>query len=417
MSIVTSPSEDQNPDEILPPELETRGRDFGNTCLSNRQIVLETGGEDTAEISVGVFWPAGGERPFFDVLEKAKEKAQRLKTPVRIKRNGLTLAVHSRGWGSGGGEGVYFDYQVDVAGISLGIPRKHGPNEKRENLRISIGSLTLMKLRGLESAWRHALGIIEQLSARYLWNRISRIDSCIDIAGQDVGVFVELVRLGHVVTRIRRKKYHEDGTRWTGVTIAPGGATVLRVYDKALEVYVAKPDPEKARLLEELRWGAPVSQAVRLEWQLRRSTLADFGVASVEEYLEQRAAITLNLMSRWFRLTVAPPDRENNNTQRAVTHPMWDDFLSRFFGWMGATDTPAERIGARPFLWPARDAKQALGCLLRVLAYDKAGELIDGVEIRDCLHAVLESVMDGISNPELARKYESKAVLVVVQVV
>ncbi len=41
MSIVASASEDENPEEIPSSEPESRGRDFGNSRLSNRQGVGE----------------------------------------------------------------------------------------------------------------------------------------------------------------------------------------------------------------------------------------------------------------------------------------------------------------------------------------------------------------------------------------
>lgn len=385
---------------------DPRGAGLSNTHPSNRQK-CETGGEDTVHVTLGVKWKDGCEG-LFSALEMAKEQAKKAHTMACAAFGDVLLGIHPAGRKIGT---VYFPYCVETAGLVLFL--KAGACDDSPTARVEAGSSVLMSAGGLWQVWREIKNLLESLGGYVMWDKVSRVDLCCDLPGVDVSQFVRLVQDGQSVGRPREKKYYQSGERWTGVTVGHGDVFV-RVYDKAFEVQTARPDRGKQEILEAYRWGGPQEQAVRVEFQLRREALREFGISSVSDYFRLRAPLLNYLTSGWFRLVASVPDRENNNTTRAEVHPLWTSVCEAFQAWAGATTEVARRAGRRLFRDPIRLLKQSVGCMMAAVS-----DLVDGREMqasefvdkaRDCIFFWLNEMS---SEAEFLDRYRRKALPVV----
>jgi hypothetical protein len=106
----------------------------------------------------------------------------------------------------------------------------------------------------------------------------------------------------------------------------------LRIYDKVREVYVDRPDPVKAGMMEELRWGGHPKSAVRVEFQCRRdlvraAEMTNAGgelvaLDSVEDLFRNVGAVAEWLTLGWVRWC-DDVDRANRHADRAGPSDLW----------------------------------------------------------------------------------------------
>ena len=281
--------------------------------------------------------------------------------------------------------------------------------------------------------------------------RLRRIDLCADVAGMtieadDVDRIVkrpralkdfardasELDDLGYVACvegcRCRRcfekrelgvlagPRSYETGKpgarKICGISVGRGGATMMRIYDKRLELaYVNTHVPDDAcacrRCAEEKRWRAGgwdgKESVTRVEFQIRGEALSELGLRDpdncfdVDEIMTEtgnkrprirrvivghRPAVTgdgevLRLSDRlpwlwatmldWARLVV--PDPDETTTTRLRDDPRWS--LLRSVDWGAVHARPIRRFRARR----AASEAQAIGVMLSQAA--KAGELAE----------------------------------------
>lgn len=348
-----------------------------NTHLANRQGVLprETGGEDTLVLSLGVNWGVG----FVGLVSRLlawKEQAKESHGPVVASLGDRLFLVRPSGSSSGGGHGVHYAFVLETAGYVLKIAGQAEPCKETPNVIVEVGSLELMTGGGVCGAWDQVKRIVEALGGVLVFDKVSRVDLCVDLPGVDVADFYNLIDGEQYACRARKQDFHKDGMRKTGVTLGAGGVVVCRIYDKVYEVTEAHPDPSKREVLEERRWGGPQDKAARVEFQLRRDALKTFGVDGVADYLRLRSGICEYLVDKWLRLLDEKPDRENNNTQRTAPHLVWLEVARAFHAWVGNAGSAVRRVSGLVYGDPVRLVKQAAGCLMAAVAEAKNGALI-----------------------------------------
>lgn len=382
-----------------------RGAGSSNTHPSKRQKG-ETGGEDTAHLSLGVKWK-GDYDGLFSALEGAKEQAKAAHTMACTAFGGVPMGVHPSGRKIGT---VYFPYHVETAGFVVFV--KSGSCEETPTAWVEIGSQVLMSCGGLWPAWMEFKNLLEALGGYVMWNKLSRVDLCVDLPGCYVGDIVRLVQGGQAVGRPRKKQYFQDGERWTGVTVGHGDVLV-RMYDKAYEVQIARPDPRKQELLESYRWGGPQEKATRVEFQLRREALRSLKINSISDYFIDRVKVLNYLTSDWFRLVASVPDRENHNTTRAEVHPFWDSVCQAFQAWAGTTSEVARRAGRRLFRDPIRLLKQGVGCMMSAVSDLVDGREMPPLEFVDKVRECFEFWLNEMPEHEFRDRYRRKALPVV----
>ncbi len=167
----------------------------------------------------------------------------------------------------------------------------------------------------------------------------------------------------------------------TGMSVCPGGALMLRVYDKPAELAGGELDPSSKQVHEGWRWvargwdgSAPVT---RVEFQIRGQAVKEFGVLNPEMWmdpvikapprdsgghvlkipLEEKLDSIWQRCLGWARLVVPDDARPS----RCSNDPRWDLLSTVSFG-EGSRVVAARRrwrLGSTP--------EQALGCNLSLL--------------------------------------------------
>lgn len=322
--------------------------------------------------------------------------------------NGVSVGVYPSGKKSGGGRGMYYRFKVLCRGFVLMISEHSRPIEQTPNVLVEMGSTLLMSTRGLPLAWAELKNTLECLGGYVFWSKVSRMDVCADLPGVNVAELVNLVLAKQRVCRARSLTYFEEEEYWRGIQLGTG-QVVLRMYDKAFEVYRKKQDSVKQHLLLAHRWGGPQDTALRVEFQVRREALKGAGIDGVGDYFRKRKDLVAYLVNDWFRLTAVRPDKANNNTQRAETHPQWLEIVKAFEAWAGASTEPLRRDRRRTQRDPIRLVKQAFGCLLGAVSDLKDGNELTPEEFIILAEECLEWNLGHMSIGEFVQRYQDKA--------
>lgn len=381
------------------------GDDLCITSPSNRQNDLETGGEDTAVFSLYVRWDPDKFEEIMDQLKAAQNAARQdgeaFKGDIlRIgERDYLVQPAGSKGKGKGS---PFYAFVVESRGLRIKISQRMDPHEKIPNVAVNAGSLLLMQA-GLSNVWADVQEALQLLGCTIERNKLTRIDAAADLPGLDISVFCTAMWEKRMICRARKRTFHVDGDRRTGIQCGTGDL-VLRMYDKALETK-QKGDQAKQDFLERYRWGGEQKTATRVEFQLRREGLKSLGVDTVEDWLHKRAAIVAYLCGEWCRL-VTDVDKDNGNHTRAVLMEEWEAVREAFAAWTGRAD-PAERKTT-----PAPDAealvKQAAGCLMSAYAVSQPGVAVDVDEFMATIIDRLYHTITG-NDPAASRHMERLA--------
>lgn len=306
-----------------------------------------TGGEDWLSVN---FWVA------FESFDELKNKLDTAQAAARgrsspnpqfgsptdrdvIQVGDRRLIVQPRGGRLGAGErALAMSWKLRSGqGIELAIANIEDATGSTPNVNAQATSMTMMWL-GFRAVWAEMQSLIEALGGNVHRHSVSRVDAAVDLAGVAINEFYEPFADGHLVTRAKfREAYkearfvseHFSGSQPTGFGI---GKSPLRlvIYDKLLEV---SRNVDKLALLKANRWGGLPDVATRVELQLRRAKLKQFGVETVDDWLHKRSAIIDKLTADWLRFTDGPVDRKH--ARRTPTLPLWERTREAFRGWTG----------------------------------------------------------------------------------
>ena len=166
---------------------------------------------------------------------------------------------------------------------------------------------------------------------------------------------------GCAVARGRKYSFHGENRDLTGFTIGSGRRVSLRVYDKIKELGQSVTGSIKRAILVKSRWGELPEKATRIEYQLRREALTDFGVDDIDDLFSRSDEICAWLTKKWFRLTEKPVQGKHH--ERAVTCSLWADIQALFSRAFGDWKKPIERKKRSVSAAVEPLVKQALGCL------------------------------------------------------
>ena len=145
---------------------------------------------------------------------------------------------------------------------------------------------------------------------------VSRADLFVDVTTD-----CDLTRLEDEqwLTRAQSKaRYSEQGQR-SGHAIGRGGDISLRLYNKTLEMQRSGKDHAKRQWLQR-GWDGH-SPVWRVEAQVRRNALQQFGIRSVDELVRRIGELWRYVVEVWCRLVV--PNPSDQTPSRWPTHPFW----------------------------------------------------------------------------------------------
>jgi hypothetical protein len=263
-------------------------------------------GIDTLDLGLYVIWGPDWKRRL-QILDKKKQQAR--------KKGGLLIGLPSGRkciFKPGGkGENYRFHLQFEAYNLYIGKAARPGLSP---NVYLSIGAKTLW-INSIEIAlsWiAEDLKAIGGGSVQHI--KVSRVDLCADfwIPG---GLSYEFL-FSHKVTRNDKVNPYLDKddlqTYYVGDTKSP---IRLRIYNKGLK---AEKDGTKLWFLE--LWKRESTEDIwRIEFQVRRPALKQFGINSLDDLKEKQAGLWHYLTSKWFSLRL--PDKEK--AERRTIHPLW----------------------------------------------------------------------------------------------
>jgi len=375
-----------------------------------------SGGEDWLSVNFHVDFPHFEELTAqLDLAQAAAitldNKGSFKETPEfrdEIELEGIRFIVSPRGGRLGAGSkalGMKWRLQSEH-GLSVLIANMPTAHKTVPNVNIVAASLPLMR-KGFVVTWRLMQDYLLALGCLTKANKISRVDACVDLVDVAVDQFSDPFSMDWVVSRARQRdayesgvfiSNHKTGRHSTGFAVGKSPLR-LRVYDKLTE---SRKSPEKLALLEATRWGCIPARATRVEFQLSRTKLKQFGVDSVEDWVTKRATILDKLTHDWFRLTDGPVDVKHAN--RASVHPIWEKTRQAFFEWCdGPRDEPLMPL-PKLHVDMSKQVKQMIGMFTGICA--RVGKDIKDNEhyYREFLFAIRDVVGDRNMSSEVHRK-------------
>ncbi len=217
-----------------------------------------------------------------------------------------------------GGKGNNYRFHLEFPGYHLFIGKAVSA-EKSPNVFLSTNAKTLW-LGDLEKVLEEIEADLKSIGGGSL-RRIqpSRCDLTADFLVPG-GFSLEFLQ-SRKVTRSRKSNSYLNGDKLETFYAGDKGGTVqLRIYDKSAEVARDGKKPWFWKL-----WGIdPCPDVWRVEFQLRRPALKQYGVNSLPELDAKIGGIWKDLTERWFSLRL--PGEEN--TERRTVDPFWEKVKS-----------------------------------------------------------------------------------------
>jgi len=242
------------------------------------------------------------------ILDKKKQEAR--------KKGGL-LARMSSGRNfifrpNGKGENYRFHLQFEAYNLFIGKSSAPGSSP---NVYLSIDAKTLW-FNGIETALSWVAEDLQEIGkGKIQFVKVSRVDLCADfwIPG---GVSYDFL-LSHKVTRNDKGNIYLDKDNLETFYLANKKSPVqLRIYNKGLEAN--QQGGKKLWFLDLWKRGS-TEDVWRIEFQLRRPALKQFGINSINDLEEKKAVVWHYLTTKWFSLRL--PD--NDKAERRTFHPFW----------------------------------------------------------------------------------------------
>jgi len=281
-------------------------------------------GIDSLDLGLYVVWGSDWKRRL-QTLDNKKQQAR--------KSGGLLISLPSGRQcifkPGGKGENYRFHLQFDAYNLFIGKAARPGSSP---NVYLSINAKTLW-LDSIATALEWITQDLKAIGGGTIQRvQVSRVDLCADffIAG---GLSHEFI-LAHKITRNDKGKLFLDKNELQTYYAADAKSPVqLRIYNKGLEV---KQGGIKLWFLE--LWQRETTEDIwRIEFQLRRPALKQFGINSLEDLTDKKGGLWNYLTTKWFSLRL--PD--NDKAERKTIHPFWSAVQGSFQ--QDATNSQAKR--------------------------------------------------------------------------
>ncbi len=269
-------------------------------------------GIDTLDLGLFVSWGQGwGDRLL--LLNSKKLAAQKENGGLLLEMpSGRKFIFHA------GGKGNNYRFHIEFPEYHLFIGKASSPG-KSPNVYVSLNSKTLW-FQQIKDAIDEIASDIKFIGGGIIKGiQPSRCDMAADFAVLG-GLSYEFLK-SHKVTRSRKSNQYLNGdTLETLYVGARGGSVQLRIYDKAAEVL-----QEGKKLWFWELWGIqPGAEVWRVEFQLRRPVLKQYGISTLSDLYAKAGGMWKNLTEGWFSLRL----EDNESTERRSFHPFWKEVQS-----------------------------------------------------------------------------------------
>jgi hypothetical protein len=167
-----------------------------------------------------------------------------------------------------------------------------------------------------------ALGIHEKII------NLSRVDICADFI---TDAPLDSIREIQWVTRAKIIDRHTDSRQFSGFSIGRGGNITARLYNKTLEMQ-KKPRPYLEDIWKRQGWNG-TDTVWRLEFQLRRPLLKEFGVSQYPDLEKSLSGLWDYCTNKWLRLT--NPSETDKTQSRWPSDDIWESLQAAQFSGEG----------------------------------------------------------------------------------
>ncbi|MES9691088.1 replication initiation factor [Bacillus toyonensis] len=264
-------------------------------------------GIDTVEFGLELSGYFENFKEFWEVLSSMKNEAQDTGREREININNVNLKVHRKGI-------PFYEYQLscdDFLIYFMDQPVLNTPPIKVRFLSSYLWSF------GFQGAVERFYKWFECFKGEINCTKVSRIDICVDT---DEIEFLE-EDIGQIVTRAKGKTKHfvndeyYNGRNFSGFTIGRGQPLLGRIYNKTLEIKTSQ-KTWFHQVWKEKSWNEE-KDVWRVEFQIRRKGLKEFGVNSLEEFINEEDGIWMYLTTKWLTLKI--PTEDANQTRWEVS--------------------------------------------------------------------------------------------------
>lgn len=274
---------------------------------NSQDIQFLLSGIDTLDLGLYVIWGTDWKRKL-KVLDKKKQQVRKQGGLLSKMPSGRSFVF----WPNGKGENYRFHLQFEAYNLYIGKSAKPGSSP---NVYLSIDAKTLW-FDGIEKALSWIAEDLQAIGKGKIQSfKVSRVDLCADffIPG---GVSYDFLR-SHKVTRNDKGNIYLDKDNLETFYLANKKSAIqLRIYNKGLEA--SQKGGKKLWFLD--LWKRESTEDIwRIEFQLRRTALKQFGINSLDDLEEKKAGVWRHLTAKWFSLRL--PD--NDKAERRTIHPFW----------------------------------------------------------------------------------------------
>jgi hypothetical protein len=332
-----------------------------------------------------------------------------IKGDDEVQFGNIRFLVAARGARQGSGKNtIFMRWRLTAEnGLVVLVMNRGESHRTMPNVSVRATSLLLMRA-GFNRVWELMQYCVVSMGGDIVANKVSRVDPCVDLAGTDISEFVEPFNQRWVVSRSRAQAKYAIGTfvneylaskRHTGISI--GKAPLMcRVYDKLVE---SQRDVQKLAVLEASRWGGMPECATRVEFEVHRAKLKQFGVDTVEDWIAMRGDILDVLTRDWLRLTAGPVDR--NHANRSSIHPVWQKTRDAFFAWCGRPCGHELRPLPKLEINSSRQVAMVIGIFCGMFA--RVGK--DIYDNEKFFREVEAAIRDGVGDSDMSARVARKA--------
>jgi hypothetical protein len=327
-----------------------------------------SGGFDWLAWSASVEWGQESFKQMMQEFQRAKIGCQELKQAFEwVELEGIDpVRVFRTGFNRGGDAGQHLEFKLSYHDVNIGLSRERVGTDRQPNFYAELTGRNCLLL-GAAEGYQLMRKLVRTLGGIVQWERIARVDFCLDVGGLDTRSLQTVVEAKQFITTAKNVQPHGNviGDKKTGFSV---GKRPLRlvVYDKICQL-ATKNDALYLQAMIDRRYGGiRPEKATRVEFQTSRHWLRKQGVDSPDDVFRLAGAIVGKLSHQWFRLTDEPVDRKHNNQGRVATLPAWMGIgvgLAQVFGQPMGELIPIQRERVRP----ERLIRQGFGCLISAM--------------------------------------------------
>lgn len=375
------------PDAAIPEVSDSDGRNLSNTYLQTLQRVplrsrpncLASGGLDYFEWTASVAFDQGWLAFLIQDLREAKERCQKDQkadewisllgcADVRCHRNGVTR---------GNGRGTHYPFRVSYNGITIGLGDWNAGDRPHDNLYVCLKGRECLLLGGWR-AYEEVREFVEKLGGEIKRELLSRVDLCLDVSNLKASELQEFVENRQFISRMRSVVPHAELVegKKTGFTAGKRPQRLI-CYDKLNQLFGRCDSLYAEAWIQRRHGGETPASACRLEAQLCRTYLKQFGIDTPADLKANASALMSRFLLEQFRIVDRRIRKGERNQGRAKTLPIWEDLAEASQQIFGQIDQPLVRVDRRR-VDPKRLIKQGFGCLRN--AWLQRGVTIESID-------------------------------------